>query len=194
MVEGCGQLHSSLSWGDGFAADLDAAAAADGESSAAPFFDTLLDPVAPKPYRNNVILGPHVLPMPFKNQKKPNLLRVSPGISVKSNISLLESVLLRGSKADSCAVLQLYPASISSVSAVGTDLYDAWDSSWGRLQTWVRSDACACKLRGDQWHMCTRRVRGKLRPWAVLLGSQGCFVKKEGLRYSICTGVMFPKW
>jgi hypothetical protein len=67
MVEGCGQLNSSLSWGDGFAADLDAAALADGETSAAPFFDTLLDPAAPKPYRYNVILGPHVLPTPFLN-------------------------------------------------------------------------------------------------------------------------------
>ena len=60
MVEGCGQLNSSLSWGDGFAVDLDANETVDGESSAASFFRKLLDPAAPTPYRFNVILGPHV--------------------------------------------------------------------------------------------------------------------------------------
>ena len=33
---------------------------------------------------------------------------------------------------------QVYPASISSVSAVGNELHDGWDTSWGVLQTRVR--------------------------------------------------------
>ena len=42
MVEGCGQLNGGLNWGDGFRCDT----AGTGVSSAAPFFDALLDPAA----------------------------------------------------------------------------------------------------------------------------------------------------
>ena len=68
MVEGCGQsdwgdLGLTTTWGDGFRRQFDERAAQRGVSSAARFFDTLVDPQNPKPYRRNVILGPHVSPL-----------------------------------------------------------------------------------------------------------------------------------
>ena len=65
MVNGCGQadwgdLQLTTSWGDGFRTEFPDRAWGRGVSSAAPFFDALLDPADPKPYARSVILSPHL--------------------------------------------------------------------------------------------------------------------------------------
>jgi hypothetical protein len=65
MINGCGQaawgdLQLTTTWGDGFRTEFPDRAWARGVSSAAPFFDALLDPDNPKPYAGSVILSPHM--------------------------------------------------------------------------------------------------------------------------------------
>ena len=65
MINGCGQadwgdLQMTTTWGDGFRTEFPDRAWARGVSSAAPFFDVLLDPDSPKPYGRSVILSPHM--------------------------------------------------------------------------------------------------------------------------------------
>ena len=65
MINGCGQadwgdLQLTTSWGDGFRTEFPDRSWARGVSSAAPFFDALLDPADPKPYARSVILSPHL--------------------------------------------------------------------------------------------------------------------------------------
>jgi aryl-phospho-beta-D-glucosidase BglC (GH1 family) len=55
MVEGTGQTSWNLNWGDGFVSD-DKMVSKHGISDASAFFDQLIR----KPYRNNVIISPHI--------------------------------------------------------------------------------------------------------------------------------------
>jgi hypothetical protein len=58
LIEGCGQLGTvAMNWGDGYATDP-AVVAAGGVQSAAPFFDAVLS----KPYKDRVVLAPHIYP------------------------------------------------------------------------------------------------------------------------------------
>ena len=68
LVEGCGQLGNlAMNWGDGFATDPAALAAAEGSpQSAAPFFDA----VATKSYADRVVLAPHIYPPSVSRQEQ----------------------------------------------------------------------------------------------------------------------------
>ncbi len=142
MVEGCGQLYGGLNWGDGFRCNT----GGDDASSAAPFFDALLDPAAPKAYRRNVILAPHVPAGsdPIACAPAMSAMYMAQACSVSGSHGVYKAPMVT---LPPVLVTQIYPASISMVSStLGTVLYDALSSSWGTLQTQVRLHPCCSDL------------------------------------------------
>ena len=84
MVEGMGQGNIGANWGDGFATG--AVVAQQGLSNPGPFFDKLINPKAPAPYRNNVIISPHVYPPSVTHESMLSRL-VPPGYFTRLSLS-----------------------------------------------------------------------------------------------------------
>lgn len=70
MIEGMAQGTLGSCWGDGFATNP-TLLAMEGVSSPLGFFNKLINPRRPMPYRNNVIISPHVYPPSITTEQNP---------------------------------------------------------------------------------------------------------------------------